>query len=337
MTSKEKPGEFDLIARYFAPLAAAERGAFSLLDDAAALAPPPEGRELVVTTDAMVEGVHFPAGIPPGDIAAKLLRVNLSDLAAMGAEPSRYTVAAALPHSITESWVAGFAQGLAADQEHFGVVLAGGDTVSTPGPLTLTLTALGSVEEGRALRRGGAKPGDRVWVSGTLGDAALGLLALKGDLPDVVAEDRDALVARLNRPEPRIALGRRLVQDGLATAAADVSDGLVADLIHICKASGGINAVVEEHLLPRSTPVKQALAGRPDLSTLVLAGGDDYELLFTTPPEATPRLKALAGDLNLALTAIGSITESPSGMPPVRVVGQNGTDRTPEEGGWRHF
>lgn len=329
-----RTGEFDLIARYFAPLAAGEPGALGLLDDAAVLTTAP-GRRLVVTTDAMVEGVHFPADTPPEDIAAKLLRVNLSDLAAMGARPERYTVAAALPQAIDEAWIAAFARGLGEDQDHFDVTLVGGDTVSTPGPLTLTLTALGSVEEGKPLTRAGAQTGDDIWVSGTIGDAALGLQALDGRLANLSEDDRAFLVQRLYRPEPRIALGMALAEADLVTAAADVSDGLVADLGHICVSSGR-EAVLEADQVPQSPAAKRATATLDDGLEHRLIGGDDYELLFTAPPAARDPVSALAEETGTRVTRIGHV-RSMSKAPSVRVLDADGRRLSLERTGYRHF
>jgi thiamine-monophosphate kinase len=323
-----RPGEFDLIARYFAPLARGEAGALGLMDDAAVLAVPP-GRGLVVTTDTLVAGIHFPADTAPEDVAAKLLRVNLSDLAAMGAEPRAYFLNAAWPTSLGEDWIARFARGLAEDQAHFAIALAGGDTVATPGPLTLTATALGWIEQGRELRRGGARAGDAVWVSGCIGDGLLGLMAARGEL----ATDRDYLIGRLNRPTPRLALGRMLALEGLATAAADVSDGLVADLGHVCEASG-LGAEIALDRLPLSDAARTALEHRPALRAALATGGDDYELVFTTAAEAAPAVRALAEDLDLPLTEIGRMAEGPA---RVRVLDASGADATPERGGFRHF
>lgn len=298
-----KSSEFERIERIFAPLAEGFPGAFGLSDDAAIITPP-AGRDLVVTTDTIVAGVHFTGDEPARAVAAKLLRVNLSDLASMGASPLAYTLNIALPDAIGDDWLEDFADGLLADQETFGIALAGGDSVATPGALTLTATAFGVVETGRALRRSGARPGDTVWVSGTIGDAALGLAALRGNLPDLNSEARAALIARYHRPEPRLELGRRL--HGLASAVIDISDGLAADLGHIAETSG-VAARVESSRVPLSTPVREALAVDRQLLSAILSGGDDYELLFTAPPGAEEKIAALSAAIGLPLTAIGRI------------------------------
>ena len=218
--------EFALIAEYLAPLAALRPGAFGLADDAA-LVPAPPGRDLVASADALVAGVHFRERDPPDTVAARALRCSLSDLAAMGAEPYGYLLTLALPHGVDAEWMAAFASRLARDQAEFSIALLGGDTVATPGPLTVSLTVLGFAEPERLLRRSGARAGDAVCVSGVIGDAALALA-----IPDAA----EALRARYRAPEPRLALGRALA--GNASAAIDVSDGLVADLGHVCVASG---------------------------------------------------------------------------------------------------
>jgi thiamine-monophosphate kinase len=316
-------GEFGLIDRLLKPLAAGYPGALGLTDDAA-LVRVPAGEELVVAKDAIVAGVHFLEDDPAELVAGKLLRTNLSDLAAMGALPLGYLTALARPPGLAEDWLRRFARGLAADQARFGCHLLGGDTVSTPGPLVLSLTILGTVPEGRALRRSGARPGDRVWVSGTLGDAALGLRALRGlALPE---DETLQLTDRYRTPQPRLGLGRALL--GTATAAMDVSDGLVADLAHIAAASGAA-AVVEADALPLSP----AGRGVPGALEAALAGGDDYELLFTAPPEADGRLRALAGELGLPLTPVGRV-EAGSG---VRVLDASGAELRLDQTGWRHF
>ncbi len=323
-----KTGEFERIAAFFAPLAAEFPGALGLTDDAAILRPA-EGCELVVTTDTVVAGVHYVGDEPPDLVAQKLLRVNLSDLAAMGARPLAYTLNIALPSALKDDWLERFAAGLAADQRRFGISLAGGDSVSTSGPVTLTVTAFGEVATGAALRRSGARIGDLVYVSGTVGDGALGLKVLRGALAGLAEGHRDALVERYRRPEPRVTCGPRLV--GLAHAAIDVSDGLVADLGHIAETSG-VAAVVEAASVPLSAAAAAALAIDSGLRDSVLGGGDDYELLFTAPAGAVPAIAALASELGLPLTAVGRI-ESGRG---VRVAGPNGADVALPSAGYTH-
>ena len=313
--------EFDLIARHFAPLARGEAGALGLTDDAA-LVEVAAGRRLVVTKDMVVAGVHFLADDPADLVARKLLRVNLSDLAAMGAAPRAYLLAIALPRDTDDGWIASFAAGLGADQAAFGVHLIGGDTVATDGPMTASITALGEVDADHVLRRAGARPGDTVYVSGTLGDAALGLRVLRGELTTRDGDARDTLIDRYRLPRPRVDLGRRLI--GLASAAIDISDGLVADLGHVCAASG-VGAEVEAARVPLSSAVRAVLATDPTLITGVLTGGDDYELLFTARS-----IDALPADPPIA--AIGRITDG-SG---VRVLDDEGVPMTFPSAGYRH-
>ncbi len=324
-------GEFDLIARYFAPLSENAPGAESLKNDAALLRPSHEAG-LVVTADMMVAGVHFLPEDPPGLIGRKLLRVNLSDLAAMGAEPRGYLLTVALPAAIEEAWVEAFAAGLAEDQREFGVALHGGDTVATPGPLTLSLTAFGDAFQGRVLARSTARAGDLVYVSGTIGDGALGLKALRGELPGLSEIDRAALAARYRLPEPRLALGRALVTGGLATAAIDVSDGLAADLGHIAETSG-LAAEIEAGGVPLSKAARAALDADPDLVPAILSGGDDYELLFTAAPDSADDLAGLARSLDLSITRIGSMTEGRG----ITVFDEARREIALPRGGWAHF
>ncbi len=316
-------GEFASVVRLLKPLAAGMPGALELGDDAALLLPP-DGHELVVAKDALVAGVHFFAEDPARLVAGKALRVNLSDLAAMGAEPLGYLLALALPRGTEDAWLEDFVRGLEETQARFGLGLLGGDTVATPGPLTLSVTVLGHVPEGRALLRSGARPGDEIWVSGRLGEAAMGLRILRGlAVPD---EEAMPLVARYHTPEPRLALGRAL--RGLAHAAIDVSDGLVADLGHLCRRSG-VAATVELERLP----VSDLLRGIPRWRETALTGGDDYELLFTAAPADRPAVEALSRDLGLPLSCIGR-TAAGEG---VRVVDAEGREVAIGSPGWRHF
>lgn len=313
------PAEFALIARHFRPLAGP--GALGLADDAAVLTPPP-GRDLVISADAMVAGVHFLPDDPPGLVGRKLLRTNLSDLAAMGAEPLGYLMTVSAPRDTPDGWFAGFAAGLALDQKIFKISLLGGDTTSTPGPVSLSLTILGHVAPGTALRRAGAAPGDLLFVSGTIGDGALGLLAARGE----IADPGGTLADRYRLPRPRLALGRRL--HGIATAAMDVSDGLVQDAGHLCR-SGGLGVAIEAALVPLS-PAARA-AGR---LALCLTGGDDYELLFAVPPGREAALRAAAAACDTPVTRIGAFEAGPAG---VSVRGPDGAVMALGAGGWSHF
>jgi thiamine-monophosphate kinase len=318
-----KLGEFELIDRLLKPLARGFPGALELEDDAA-LVPCAAGQEIVVAKDAIVAGVHYLPDDPADLVAGKLLRVNLSDLAAMGAEPVGYLTAFAVPRDLDQGYLAELVQGLARDQAAFGLHLLGGDTVTTSGPLVLTLTILGRVEAGTALRRSGARPGDLVMVSGTLGDAALGLRVLRGL---AATEDETWFVVdRYRTPRPRLALGTRL--RGMATAAIDVSDGLLADLGHILDASG-VGAEIEAARLPLST---EAL-GLPRAVEAALSGGDDYELLFTLPPAELERCLVRAAEANVPVTVIGSITAEKG----LVVRDASGAPMPTETLGWQHF
>ena len=282
-----RSGEFELIRRFLAPLATAP-GAGGLEDDAA-LIDAPAGRKLVATTDTMVAGVHFPADGPPGLIARRLLRCNLSDLAAMAARPEGYLLNLALPAWIDDPWLEGFAAGLAEDQEAFDLSLLGGDTVATPGALTLTVTAFGSAA--LPVRRSGARPGDRVFVTGPVGDGHFGLKAVQGEL------DAPRLAERYWLPSPRFGAAEG------AAAAADISDGLVADLSHICRASG-VGAVIDLEAVPLS-PEVAALGAEARLEALT--GGDDYELVLAARESAAiPVGRILAGAGVTVLDAAGA-------------------------------
>ncbi|MDH3595838.1 MAG: thiamine-phosphate kinase [Rhodospirillales bacterium] len=323
--------EFELIRRYLAPLAAGAPGALGLEDDAALLAAP-VGEQLVVTADALVAGVHFLPDDPADLVARKLLRVNLSDLAAMGARPLGYVMTAAWPLPPDEAWVARFAAGLAEDQQIFGLALLGGDTTGTPGPLTLSLTAIGAVAPGRALKRSAARGGESVYVSGSIGDGVLGLAVCRGEGPALSEPRRAYLADRYRLPRPRLALGRALAEGGLSRAAIDVSDGLAADLGHILEASG-LSAVVEAAALPFSEAARAALAADPALLAGLIGGGDDYELLFTAAPERAEEVAALAARLDLPLTRIGRLAEGRG----LAVLDAGGGEMSLETKGWTHF
>jgi thiamine-monophosphate kinase len=296
MARRPRIGEFELIARYFAPLARGFAGAGGLLSDNAFLPADPR-RDLVVKTDTVVAGVHFLPDERPEIVAAKALRVCLSDLAAGGAAPFTYQLSLSLPKAWRERWVAGFARGLAADQRRYGIVLCGGDTVVTPGPLTVTITAFGRVPRGRGLTRSGARPGDRLWVTGTVGDGALGLLAAQGRIAS------PALERRYRLPQPRSALGPLLV--GIASAVADVSDGLLADAGHIAEASR-LAVQIERERVPLSAAARRVLTREPSLWANVLGGGDDYELVIAVPARKERALLAAGRAAGVAVTPIGA-------------------------------
>jgi thiamine-monophosphate kinase len=306
MTDHNQPasGEDTLIARYFQPLAT-DPGAFGLGDDAAILKS--LGEDLVVTTDAIVEGVHFLSDDPPDSIARKALRVNLSDLAAKGATPAGFVLTLALRRA-DDGWLAPFARGLGEDAATFGCPLLGGDTVSTPGPLMISITAFGRLPAGRMVHRSGARPGDLVVVSGTIGDATLGLALLKGGAVAAgLADDaagREMLAGRYRVPQPRSALAQAVREQ--ASAAMDVSDGLAGDLAKLCAASG-VSAVIDAPGIPLSAPAANLLArGIVGIGAL-LSGGDDYEVLCTVPENRYDAFAQAARQAGVAVTAIGSI------------------------------
>src|SRR5712671_1029461 len=297
-------GEDSLIARYFKPIAT-DPGAFDLDDDAAALKA--LGGDIVVTTDAIVEGVHYLADDPPDTIARKALRVNLSDLAAKGAAPAGFVLTLAL-RSVDDAWLKPFAQALGEDAVLFNCPLLGGDTVSTPGPRMISITAFGRVPTGKMVHRSGAKPGDRIVLTGTIGDAALGLDILKGGAAALAlagdAAAREMLIGRSRVPQPRNALATA-VRDH-AHAAMDVSDGLAGDLAKLCTASG-VSAAIDAPGIPLSPAAAELVArGAVDLETLVSAG-DDYEILCAIPEDRFEAFAQGARQGNVAVTSIGTV------------------------------
>jgi len=317
-------GEFELIERYFAAVGAKRPDVTLGVGDDAALLTVPAGHELVACTDTLVAGRHFPDGFEAADIGWRALAVNLSDLAAMGAEPKWATLALTLP-ALEEDWLESFAAGFATLALQHGVALVGGDT--TRGPLTLTVQALGTVPAGTALRRQGAEPGDLLYVTGWPGDAAAGLALLEGTLAGTGA-NRAALEAKFRRPEPRVQFGQRL--RGIASACIDVSDGLAQDLGRLVAASGRA-AIVRAAELPLSRALF-ALAGEARARDYALGGGDDYELLFAVPPTARSALaRAMSSAGAPACHCIGEVVSGRG----VRVVGEKGDLPVPR--GWDHF
>ncbi len=286
-------GEFELIQRFFASAGACRDDVVLGVGDDAALVVPPPGVEIALAADAILEGVHFPAGLDAEAIGHRVLAVNLSDLAAMGAEPAWALLSLTLPRS-DSAWLEGFTRGLDALARRSGIALVGGDTTS--GPLAAVVSVAGLVPRGQALRRSGARPGDWIYVSGAPGEAAAGLAVLQGSLPRPAAAER--LVSRFRLPEPRLALGNAL--RGVASACIDVSDGLAADLGKLCAASG-VGARLEVASLPVSAALVE-VAGA-DATRLCLAGGDDYELLFAVPGDRVGDLP----ELGVTLTRIGRV------------------------------
>ncbi|HQT84177.1 MAG: thiamine-phosphate kinase [Acidiphilium sp. 37-64-53] len=310
-------GEFDRIARYFAPLA--NEAALGLTDDAAVWSPPP-GRQLVLTVDQMIEGIHFLPDDPPDCVARKLLRRNLSDLAAMGAAPIGYLLTTALRAATPQAWLADFADGLAQDQRTYNITLFGGDSTSTTGPIMTSVTMIGHVAPGTALLRTGARSGDAIFVTGTIGDAVLGLEAARGN----IADPGGFFSTRRLLPEPRIGLPLA----GPVHAAIDVSDGLIQDLAHLCT-NARLGAVIEAALVPQSSAARAA--GDAWLETR-LTGGDDYELILAAPATAEPALRAACG--TVPLTRIGTMTAAHSN---IIINDASGTPLHFARQGWQHF
>ena len=302
-------GEFDLIARYFTR--APRRATLGVGDDCALLAPLPAGQQLAVSSDLLVEGRHFLSTVAPDRLGHKALAVNLSDLAACGAEPLAFTLALAMPR-VDEAFLAGFARGLFALADAHRIDLVGGDT--TAGPLAICITVFGALPSGEALLRSGAQDGDDLWVSGELGDARLALEVFRGTL-SLPGEHFDVVRQRMECPTPRVALGQAL--RGVATSAIDLSDGLVGDLRHVL-ARSGVGATVDADVLPRS----KLLATLPPAlqNECTLAGGDDYELLFTAAPAAAPSILTAAARVGVAVTRIGRI-EAMEGLRIVDAAG----------------
>jgi thiamine-monophosphate kinase len=331
--------ESALIEKLFAPLAASNPGALGLRDDAALIAPSP-GEEHVITTDTVTAGVHFLSNGNPGEarsIACKALGTNVSDLAAKGATPRAYLLALGLPDTLSTDWLEQFAAGLADRQDRWGLSLIGGDTTRTPGPLTITVTAIGSVPAGRMVRRDTARVGDLVFVTGTVGDAGLGLRLAREDTGTAHWPARignpacEWLIERYRRPEPRLALGPALLRH--AAAALDISDGLMLDMNRLCAASS-VGARIELPKLPLSAAARALLqAGEIGLPQLATAG-DDYEILCTVPADVAGLFQADAGAAGVAVTCIGKILEFAAGLTSVDAAG---VPVNTGRGGWDHL
>jgi thiamine-monophosphate kinase len=308
VSEPSRRGEFRLIADLFAPLAT-HPGARGLTDDCAYLSLPPD-EELVLKADAVVAGVHFLADAAPGHVAQKALRVNLSDLAAKGARPLGYLQTMALPRGIDDAWIEAYAAGLAADQARYAVPLLGGDITATDGPLSISITMLGAVPRGQAPLRSGARPGDRVFVTGTIGDALLGLAVHRGAYAPAPVEDRAFLVDRYDLPQPRLQEGRALL--GIAKASADISDGLVADFDHIADASV-VGIEIDAVRVPLSPAARRAVAADAVWLPRLLTAGDDYEIAFTAT--ADPPLAANATEIGRVVAGQGVVVRDASGRP----------------------
>lgn len=334
MTSTTRiDGEDDLVREFLAPLAAGFPGALGLKDDCAVLAPAP-GMELVLKTDPVVAGVHFFADDDPADIGWKALAVNVSDLAAKGATPRIYLMALSLPEAPERAWMAKFAGGLGEAQRAFGIHLAGGDTDRTPGHFSIGVTVVGEVPAGRMVRRAAARVGQAIYVSGTLGESALGLAlrtdaALAGRL-GLTSDEAARAIRRYLRPEPRLGLAPALLDH--AAAAMDLSDGLLKDLGRMCRASG-VGARVEASALPLSSAMRRAIEAEPSRIAAAIASGDDYEILETVEVSKCPAFEAAARSAGVAVTRIGEITAAPD----VHVLDADGAPILPPRSGWDHF
>ena len=305
MTGK---GEFEFIARQLAPLSAGFEGALSLRDDAA-LIDVPDGFTLVVTSDTLIEGRHFPVDENPALATRKALRTNLSDLAAMGADPIAYMTNVTWPQTGSDRRMDGFVEGLRQDQSEFGIHLIGGDTTRTDGPWVISITAFGQVPIGQAVKRSGAKPGDDVWVTGTIGDAALGLMMAQGHGLSLSRKDAEWISRRFQIPAPRVNLAERLRDH--ASAAVDISDGLLADLNHIAYAS---NTTIEIDLesVPLSEPVRRWLSQQPDQDRALLklaTAGDDYELAVAISPSKAEAFSQWCEAQNVPISKVGHVHE----------------------------
>lgn len=329
-TVTERPSEDELIGRFFAPLAG--EGAFGLRDDAAVVCPNP-GHDLVVTVDAVVAGVHFFADDPPRSIAAKALAVNLSDLAAKGAAPLGFVLALALPSDWTMGWLEHFATGLGTAAASAGCALLGGDTVRTPGPLTVSITVFGSVPEGRMVRRTGALAADRLYVSGSIGDAAFGLRLCSGAWApaEMSAAHREDLIDRYRHPQPRLALAH--VLQAHANGAMDISDGLIGDAAKMMAASGTAGQI-DLRAMPLSEAARALIAADPDALLAAATGGDDYEILAAVPPARCVAFEAAALAAGVRVTAIGEVTDGPPGLT---VLGSAGHAISVAQGSFSHF
>jgi len=321
--------EFGLIERLFAPLSDTAHG-LDLIDDVGLL-PEVQGRQCV-TSDMIVAGVHFLPDDPPDLIARKLIRVNVSDLAAKGATPSACTLSAAFNTARDVSWIEEFTAGLAEDLRAYDLSLVGGDTVRTPGPDSFSLTATGSVPKTGLVLRAGAQPGDNLYVTGTIGDAGLGLMILQGELGTVALGRRTPLVGRYHLPQPRLGFGHSLPR--FASAALDVSDGLVADAGHLARCSD-VALEIEAERVPLSTSAGRMIKGRDDLKVRLLGAGDDYEILFTAPPDAADAIADAAGASDTPVTRIGAVGAGEAGT--VTVVDGKGTSIGIPNKGYRHF
>ncbi len=320
--------EFNIIDKYFKPLATKGAPSFSLTNDAAVYSPVP-GKDLVFTNDTLVSNIHFFENDNPYFVAQKSLRVNLSDLAAMGAEPRGYLLSLSLPKKEfeREKWLELFSDGLRNDQEKYQCFLWGGDTVSTDGPLTVSITAIGDLERGKFASRSSAAPGDDIYVSGVLGDAAVGLELLKNNIE---CDDEQYFKGKYYLPEPRLELGVKLIPS--VSSMMDISDGLMGDIAHICDHSR-VGAKIFEEKIPISAAFSNLLETKSEYNHLKWSGGDDYELLFTASTENKKLITDLSEALALKVTKIGEIIEGSEAV----LIGGDGSRLDYKDTGFRHF
>lgn len=329
-TMKPRPDEFDLIAKYFAPLSG--EGAFGLLDDAAILSIP-DGKKLVVTQDALAAGIHFFADDLPRLIAKKALRVNISDLVAKGAVPFAYSLALGLDENWTEKWIAAFTKGLAEDQAGFEMVLTGGDTYRSPGGTTISITAFGLIDEGDYTSRLGAGVGDGIFVTGKIGDAALGLTIKQGEIDSRILgkHEKSFLLDRYLLPQPTSMMASVIAE--FASASMDISDGLIGDLQKLCKASN-VGAEISVASIPTSSPVGKIIQILPEHLQTALAGGDDYELLFTVPQNQITEFLAATYLMPISLSKIGVVKDA---KDSVVLIDNDGSQVSFENTSYKHF
>ncbi len=326
---RNRPSEFDLIERLFAPLTSAHPGAVNLKDDCATLSIT-SGYEALYSVDTLVEGIHFFREDPAGSVAQKTLRVSLSDIAASGGSPRGFLIALSLPGDVSFEWLEDFAKGLADDQIKFNVVLLGGDTTSTSGPLTLSSTAIGEVPIGKAIRRSDVDVGDDIYVTGTIGDAALGLRVIKEMGRKEALQRYPKLLERYILPQPRVALGPLLIS--IATSCIDISDGLCADLSQICEVSH-VGAEIRQAAIPLSLDAESLVKNNTNYWQFVFGGGDDYELLFTANKSKRKEIEKLADQIEIPISRLGSI-KSDEGVIVLNEVGGLVPVDVP---GWKHF
>lgn len=311
-TSSSILHEREILKKYIVPLASSQTYNLTYNEDAAVVEFP-AGRFIVITSDVIVEGVHFLSSDPPETVAKKALRVNLSDLAAMGAHPIGYTLCLSLGDTFNEAWIEKFVQGLSEDHQTYRVSLFGGDISKSKGPINIAVTAIGDIADGQVLGRNMAQPGDRIYVTGTIGDATVGLSVLQGKFPDLSEDQARYFISRYHLPQPKCILAQNLCHT--AHAAIDISDGLLSDLQLICEGSH-VHAYIRYDRIPLSKPMRQILQGitsetRTELFNLILTGGDDYELIFTVSPGETEHIEYLAKRYHVPITCIGHLGTLP--------------------------